>query len=297
MIPDSPHVLSADAIAAELHTARVGRRVAVLPEIDSTNTFALQTLAPQSGADADGTAVFAERQTAGRGRLGRQWHSPAGASVMCTILLNEPRNAARPAFWMTGAAVAVARTIERTTDVSPQIIWPNDIYVGEKKLAGILVEAKVTGCSPETLDTHRVEVLAPREIARRDQRSSQFAAWIAIGIGINCLQQPMHFPEPLRACSTSLHIESRDPIDRLAIARRLLRELDGLFAEPACVSDDELTAEWCRRSADIGRRVTLISGQEHVSGVILDIHPRDGLVLQPDVGSRRHFDPATTSRA
>lgn len=297
MIPDSPHLLSAGAIAAELRTARVGRRVTVLPEIDSTNTFALQTLAPREGPDADGTAVFAERQTAGRGRLGRQWHSPTGASVMCTILLHEPNNAARPAFWMMGAAVAVARTIEGTTDVSPQIIWPNDIYVGEKKLAGILVEATVTGSALEISQGDRTDIAAPRGITRRDKSSNHAAAWIAIGIGINCLQQPMHFPEALRTCSTSLHIESRDPIDRLTLARRLLRELDALFAEPARVSDDDLTAEWCRRSADIGRRVTLISGREQVSGVILDIHPREGLVLQPDIGSRRHFDPATTSRA
>lgn len=276
----SAHQLSENDISTGLATRRVGRRIIILPEVDSTNTHALQTLAQRDGRAADGTVVFAERQTAGRGRLGRTWHSPAGASLMCTTLLHEPKNAARAAFWMMAGALAVVKAIESATDVSPQIRWPNDIYVGPRKLAGILVEASV--------------VTRDEPIASAGPLSS---AWLAIGIGINCLQQPAHFPDEIRAGSTSLDIESRGPIDRIALARALLTRLDAVFANPTAVSEDDLATEWSAHSADIGQRVTLVQGQEKVTGVILDIHPREGLLLQPDAGPPRHFDPATTSRS
>ncbi|MBK8271157.1 MAG: biotin--[acetyl-CoA-carboxylase] ligase [Planctomycetes bacterium] len=294
----SAHQLSENDISTGLITRRVGRRIIVLPKVDSTNTHALQTLAPRDGPAADGTVVFAERQTAGRGRLGRTWHSPAGASLMCTTLLREPENAARAAFWMMAGALAVVKAIESATDVSPQIRWPNDIYVGPRKLAGILVEASVIArdsmhCGTAVSAVNNGEIAAPQSASTYGISS----AWLAIGIGINCLQQPAHFPDEIRAGSTSLDIESRGPIDRIALARALLTQLDAVFANPAAISEDDLAAEWSAHSADIGQRVTLVHGREQATGVILDIHPREGLLLQPDAGPPRHFDPATTSRS
>lgn len=266
--PVATHQLTPEGIAEGLRTVRVGRRIVVLPEIDSTNTHALETIAPREGHAADGTVIFAERQTAGRGRLGRSWHSPTGASLMFTALLHEPENAARAAFWTMAAALGVARGIEAATDVSPQIRWPNDVYVGPRKLAGILVEARLT---------------------RGD-------AWIAVGIGLNCLQQPAHFPDDIRPGATSLEIESSSPIDRAGVARSILLSLDDYFVRPSLVRDELLAAEWSARSSDIGQHVTLRNGPEQFTGRIIDVHPREGLLLHLDIGGRRHFDPATTSR-
>lgn len=281
MTDRAPHALSPGQIAEGLHPRRVGRRIVVLPEIDSTNSYALQMLAVREGEAADGTVVFAERQTTGRGRLGRSWHSPAGASVMCTTLLNEPVHVARPAFWMMTAGLAVVRAIEAATVISPTIRWPNDVYVGSRKVAGILVEASVVAGGSD--------LKTPISIGAA-------SAWLAIGIGINCLQQAAHFPPEIRNGATSLDIESKSPIDRMAVARALVMQMDGFFADPASIDDDRLAAEWCAASADIGARVVLACGEERHLGVILDVHPREGLVLQLDDGPRRHFDPATTSR-
>ncbi len=266
--PEATHQLTPEGIAEGLRAVRVGRRIVVLPEIDSTNTHALETIAPREGHAADGTVIFAERQTSGRGRLGRRWHSPTGASLMFTVLLHEPENAARAAFWTMAAALGVARGVESATDISPQIRWPNDVYVGSRKLAGILVEARLT---------------------RGD-------GWIAVGIGLNCLQQPAHFPDEIRTSATSLEIESTSPIDRAAVARNILQVLDEYFAQPSLVREDALAAEWSDRSSDIGQHVTLRSGLEPFTGRIIDVHPREGLLLHLDIGGRRHFDPATTSR-
>lgn len=263
------HRIDADRIAAGTKRVRVGRRVLVFDELDSTNEYALAKLAPCEGAAADGTVVFAEHQTAGRGRLGRTWHSPRGASLAMTVLLCESRLPASPVRLVMAGGVAVARAVTSTTDVEPVIRWPNDVYVGSKKLAGVLVEAR---------------------------RSANDGWAVAIGIGINCLQHAGHFPPELRDRATSLELESKHAIDREAVAVAVLNELDALVRCDSPISDGELADQWRARSADLGTRVTLRENRQVYSGVIIDVHPQSGLVLQLDTGVRRHFDPATTSR-
>lgn len=261
--------MDADRIAAGTKRVRVGRRVLVFDELDSTNEYALAVLAPRDGGAADGTVVFAEHQTAGRGRLGRTWHSPRGASLAMTVLLCESRLPPSPVRLVMAGGVAVARAVASTTDVDSVIRWPNDVYVGPKKLAGVLVEA----------------------------RSVKPDCWaVAIGIGINCLQHAGHFPPELRDRATSLELESRHTIDREAVAIAVLNELDALVRRDSTISDGELADQWRARSADLGARVTLRENGQLFTGVILDVHPQSGLVLQLDTGARRHFDPATASR-
>lgn len=263
------HELDAQALSNGLRTRRVGRAVTVLPEVDSTNAHALDRLAPDQGPASDGHVVFTEYQTAGRGRLGRSWHSPRGAGLTFTVLLWEHPRDWRPARPIMAAALAVARGLEASTDVQPVIRWPNDIYVGDKKLAGILVEARA--CAEQPMP-------------------------VALGIGVNCLQQSAHLPPDLRDKVTSLEIESRHPIDRVAVAQAILRELDRLFASPAGATDAEIAAAWREKSADIGRRVTLACDGQQFTGHVLDVNPQSGLLLQLDSGLRREFDPATVTR-
>lgn len=260
---DPPHQLDAEAILRGLGTSRIGRKVVVLPEINSTNTYALDHVAE------DGTVVFAEYQTAGRGRRGRSWHAPRGAALTLTVQLIEPPGRVTPARWIMAGAIAVAQAITRETDLSPQLRWPNDLYIRGKKLAGILVETR----------RRRADALA-----------------VAIGIGINCLQHAAHFPTALRDGATSLEMESSHPIERMALARALLQRLDALLSASASPSDDELAEQWRELSADIGTRVRLLSDGQESCGQIIDVHPAAGLLLQLDAGGRRHFDPQTTSR-
>lgn len=263
------HRLDPERIAPRLKTARIGRRLLLLDEVDSTNEYALGVLAPREGLAADGMVVFAEHQTAGRGRLGRTWHSPRGASLAMTVLLCESQLPPSPVRLVMAGGVAVAKAVASTTDVEPVIRWPNDVYVGPKKLAGILVEARSVGT----------------------------VSWaMAVGIGLNCLQQAGHFPPELRDRATSLELESKHAIDREAVAVAVMNELDVLVRRDSSVSDAALVDQWRARSADLGTRVTLRENGQTYSGIILDVHPQSGLLLQLDTGARRHFDPATTSR-
>ncbi len=274
------HTLTEDAIGAALRCCRVGGRIIVLPDVDSTNTYALERVAVEAGTDIDGTVIFAERQTAGRGRLGRSWHSPTGASLLFTVLLREVGPLRCVARWMMAAAVSVVRGIEATTDVSPAIRWPNDVCVNGLKLAGILVETRKPLCG------QGVEVLPGRDEG----------LIVAIGVGVNCLQHAGHFADEIRSSATSLELATSMPVDRVLVARGILEALDGVLRDSAESGDAQLAASWAHYSEDIGTRVTLASGGERYTGRILDIEPSQGLLLQLDTGARRHFDPSTTTR-
>lgn len=266
----STHLLDAAVVAEGLHAVRVGRGIIILPEIDSTNSHAMALLERDpEGSKYDGIVILAEHQTAGRGRLGRKWHSTRGAGLNMTVALIEPANDFRHARWMMTAAVAAVEGISRSTDVEPTIRWPNDLYVANRKLAGILIETRP---------------LAGGRLG------------IALGIGVNCLQQPGHFPSDLGDHATSLEIESSHAVHRSAVAREILRALDENLAKSSPTRDTDLAAAWREHSSDIGAHATLVEDGRTCSGRILDVDPVAGLLVQLDAGGRRHFDASRTSR-
>ena len=168
---DAPDVLTEPEIRRFLgETARVGRTLVCLAEVDSTNLRARQLAA--EGA-ADGTVVVADRQTAGRGRLGRSFQSPGGQGIYLTALLRPdlPPERLSPVTAMAG--VAVCRAVERLCGVSPGLKWPNDPVLDGKKLCGILTELSLEG------ETARVQELV-------------------LGIGINVSQRPEDFTPEVR---------------------------------------------------------------------------------------------------
>jgi BirA family biotin operon repressor/biotin-[acetyl-CoA-carboxylase] ligase len=262
------HRLDITALARDRKPRRIGRRITLLDEVDSTNLDALDALTGPGRDASDGHVVIAEHQSAGRGRLGRRWTSPRGASLMLSVLLWEDAAVASVGRWMMSSAIAVVEAIESETDVAPVIRWPNDVCLGDRKLAGILVETR-------TIDG---------------------ATAAAVGIGINCLQHAGHFPPELRGRATSLEMGSRRPVDRQAIARSLLGRLDAWFAGDAWCDERRIIETWQSHSHDIGRRVELMADGERYAGVMIDVHPTSGILVQLDLGGRRHFDPATTSR-
>ncbi|MBN1341840.1 MAG: biotin--[acetyl-CoA-carboxylase] ligase [Phycisphaerae bacterium] len=263
--------LRADRIRSELPTRRIGRTVVVLNETTSTNDAAFDAAAR---GDADGLAVFAEHQSTGRGRLGRTWQSPRSASVLTSVLLIEPpegpKSAELPGKLTLAAGVAVCEAITSAIgDVDPVIRWPNDVLVGDKKLAGILIESR-------PIDVDR--------IARR--------AYV-IGVGINCLQHRAHFGAPLIEIATSLEAESRDPVSRLEVARGLLIELDRWLAVP--IDPSLLRQAWLDRAEPLGQHIRLRQAGNEFLGRTVDLDPAAGLVVELDGGGRRVFDPAKTS--
>ena len=188
---DAPDALTEPEIRRFLgETARVGRALVCLPEVDSTNLRAKQLAA--EGA-ADGTVVVADLQTAGRGRLGRSFQSPGGQGIYLTALLRPdlPPERLSPVTAMAG--VAVCRAIERICGASPGLKWPNDPVLGGRKVCGILTELSLEG------ETGRVQDLE-------------------LGIGINVSQRPEDFTPEVREIATSLAQAVGHPVSRPALA-------------------------------------------------------------------------------
>lgn len=246
---------------------RAGARLVFCAETSSTNDEARRALA-QGSAGADGLVIFSDYQTLGRGRFGRVWHAPRGASVLMSTVIVDAERALRPAEVGLAAAVAVQETVRRFTTTRPVIRWPNDVYLRGRKVAGVLVEMFAHG--------------------------PQGPIYI-VGVGINCLQHAGHFPPELAPRATSLELESAAAIEREAVAARLLMELDRWLAGPRRWRYDELRSEWLARAEPMGRRVAVEHGGRRFAGTVIDLDPAAALVLELDGGGRRAFPAAETT--
>jgi BirA family biotin operon repressor/biotin-[acetyl-CoA-carboxylase] ligase len=247
---------------------RLGQRVFVHDQLDSTNRFLLE----QAGELGDGALAYVEFQTAGRGRLGRRWEAPRGSSVLLSVLLHEPADTPLLSLGALLAAVAACEAVEDVTDCTPGVRWPNDLVRHGRKLGGVLAES----CA----------LAAP---ARRA---------VIIGIGINCLQQRGHFKGALAQSATSLECECAQPVSRAAVAAALVARLDHWLA----TCGDQPTgwtavrSAWQARCEDVGTRVTLEHDGRTYSGTALEISDAGDLVVASDDGTRRQFAASNTTR-
>ncbi len=244
----TPHLIERD-----LATHRVGRHVICFDEVASTNDVALDA-AGQGGAD--GLAVLAEAQTAGRGRLGRRWLSPPGANILLSTLLLDSPPDQPPAEGLTIAAgLAVCEAIETSGATDAEVKWPNDVLVDGRKVAGVLIETRRT--------------------------AGERAA--AVGIGVNVNAAPP--AERVDAPATCLADVLGSPVERVDVACELLGRLDGWVARLAAGQTDLLHRRFVARCRMIGRRVTVAVGPHRYTGRVLDVDPAAGLVLQDDEGA------------
>ena len=191
----------------------------------STNSRARELA--EAGAPG-GTVVSAEQQTDGRGRGGRRWSAPPGGALLYSAILRplDPRH--RVLALATSLAVCEAAE-EMAPDASCQIKWPNDVLLEGRKLAGILIEARV------------------RE------------GWAVIGVGLNLAIEPAQFPAQIRSRATSLGAGVTADGARAALNRRLSFWIE---AEPATVIE-----AWSRRDALSGQAVRWEGGSGVASGV------------------------------
>jgi BirA family biotin operon repressor/biotin-[acetyl-CoA-carboxylase] ligase len=246
-----------------VNTKRIGRKILVYNHTSSTNDIAAEYA---KNKDNDGLAIFAEEQTAGRGRAGAKWHSGKADSILCSILLTTCKCKAE--LLSLTLAVAVAETIGKIANSHAKIKWPNDIILNGKKIAGILLETK-------TINNHIAYIL---------------------GIGINCHQKKTSFPRELQTTATSIDIESRSICDRISLAKRLLSSLDH-WLEAAENTGKKIIEQWRKLSILLNQRVMVIYNGKKFTGNCIGINPEKGLILQLERGGVRMFDAAHTAIA
>ncbi len=245
-----------------------------LAETGSTNADVLE-LARQG--EPEGIVVVADHQTAGRGRRGRTWEAPPGASLMGTVLLRPWA----PVAGLTTMAVAVAAAdaVAACSGARPRLKWPNDLVwpgdgsAPDRKLAGILAEADwpagshIAGGWSEPRPRDRVVV--------------------AVGIGLNVAWGPM--PDELAATAVALDaiVGPAEVPDREDLLVAFLRALDERYGalQAGPEGADELRAAWRERSATLGRRVRVDLGTDDVVGTAVDVTLEGHLVVDALDGS------------
>ena len=226
--------------------------IIVMDEVDSTH-LELKRLA-QGGAKG-GTVVIAERQTSGRGRLGRSFFSPAGSGIYMSVL-NKPSFPAEKAVLVTTAvSVAVCRAIEKVSGKRPLIKWVNDLYLNGKKICGILTEAI------------------------RDAKSGKIE-YIVIGIGINCSETD--FPDDIKNIAGSI-CEREESFSRNELIAEIMKEINSLgdFADSKDFID-----EYKRRSLVLGKEIRIL-GQTEELATAVDIDENGGLVVRLSGGETK----------
>ena len=249
----SPDLLTPLDLEAGLDTLRVGSRLVCLKETESTNAVAFRLA--EEGAP-EGTVVFADAQSAGKGRLGRVWLSPPGVNLYCSVVLRPPISPVAACQLTFLSVVAVARAIERCTKLLPQIKWPNDILVSGKKVAGLLNEMNA--------ETEKVN-------------------FVVLGIGVNLNMRLSQLGEGVRHPATSLLEEGGAEVDRVAFARTLLAELDQLYDRFLLEGEGPVRAEWLERSAIRGRQVRVNCGAREFSGAVEGVDSFGALLVRlPD---------------
>lgn len=232
--------------------------VTVMPEVTSTNTV-VKGLAEQGAPE--GTVLIAERQTAGKGRLGRSFHSPIGTGLYMSFLLRPKCTAEHSLFITTAAAVAVCEAIEDVTGLSPQIKWVNDIYLNERKICGILTEA--------SLDFE-----------------SGGLTYAVLGIGINVVQPVEGFPPEVAAVAGALFEEACPAETRSRLAAAVI---DRFFELYKTVETGGFIEGYKRRSFLTGREIRFSLGNETLCGVVTGITDEAHLLVRLDNGEERAF--------
>ncbi|NLW08254.1 MAG: biotin--[acetyl-CoA-carboxylase] ligase [Firmicutes bacterium] len=241
-----------------LATRFTGHWIEYYAELPSTNRRARE-LATGPASPPEGLLVLAEKQTAGRGRLGRSWFSPAGTGIWMTLLL-------KPAFppgelpkLTLLAAAAVARAVSAELELTPLIKWPNDLYLDNRKIAGILAETAGKAGAPWE--------------------------YLLLGIGINVNQTAADFPGDLQEKAGSLRMSLGAPVDRITLLRRCLAVLEEEYVY-ARENGFARALAYCRQySLILGRRVEVKSGDRCYRGKAVAIRDDGSLELLLDDGT------------
>lgn len=252
-LASAPDRLDPLFIAMGLKTTVIGRRILYYPEIDSTNTEAKKIAA---GGVPDGTLVIADYQLQGQGRLKRQWLSPPKKNLLMSVILY-PQVAPSKVFQMTlFSSLAVCKSLKALYNINAGIKWPNDVYVNNRKMCGVLTEV--------SFDKQRVK-------------------WAVVGIGLNV---NVDFSNDLELChiATSVKQETGKAQKRLPLLKKILEEMDLLYKRFLAGEARPIRDEWLSHSVVIGKKVTVFSDGYHETGTAETIDEDGALMLRTSDG-------------
>lgn len=245
-----PDAIDREDVFGRLEDRGFWADLVVHPVIDSTNSRAMRVA--EAGA-RHGTVVVADAQTSGRGRFGRRWESPPGVNIYLSLLLRPPIEPPRAPQLTLVTAVALAEAVEKGTGLAPRLKWPNDLYIGGRKAAGILAE-----------------MAADPDLVRH----------VVIGVGLNVNAQPGDFPEELRETATSLRIAAGRTFPRAGMLALFLDAFAAAYGRFLAGGLAPFLPAWRRRSLLDGKRAALRLRDEDVRGTVLGIDDTGRLLFR-----------------
>ena len=254
-MPEASRELGA-AITARLHTVALGRALRCLPACASTNDEAAAWA--KLGAP-DGAVVIALAQSAGRGRLGRSWHSPPGENLYLSVILRPPLppHRAPPLTLVAGVAVAAALT---GLGAEVELKWPNDLLVGGRKIAGILTELSCRGTAIEH---------------------------VVLGLGVNVGSRA--FPGELAGRATSLALVLPAPVTIAEVAAALCDRLEGWYQRYLDQGVAPIVQAWRGFARFLGQPITVDLGAGFARGTAVDLDADGALLVREESGRLRRI--------
>ena len=227
----------------------IGHKLYYYQETGSTNDEAYRL--GVAGA-SEGTVVVADRQTKGKGRMSRIWHSPAGSNIYTSVILRPNlKPAAAPQISLV-AGVAVAETLDYYCPGRVQLKWPNDVLINGKKVCGILAQMK-TG--------------------------AKGVDFVIVGIGINVNIRQNQFPADIREIATSLNAETGQEISREDLIISLYENFAKWYKKLLQDGFAAVKEKWLGLAPMIGQNIQVMFLDEKVSGKVLDLDEDGSLII------------------
>ena len=250
-----PDVLLPQLIRSRLHTSQIGKSLYHFYTVDSTNAFALRLL-EHGYKVADGTVIIAESQTAGRGRLGRSWHSERESGLYLSMVLYPKAPPSLAPLLTLATTIAVHNAIERAAQLDADIKWPNDLLIGGRKICGILAEMQG--------EVDRIKMMI-------------------IGVGVNVNHES--FPDDIADRATSLRIASGRAQSRIEILVDFLEEFEALYMTFERDGPRAIIDEWTRLSSFAnGRKIEIDDGVRRIAGITRGLNPLGALRVEQSDG-------------
>ena len=249
-LEDEPARLSMGHVAQRTENTMFGHSFRYHDEIESTNLEA-KTLALKGAPE--GTVVVAEAQTAGRGRLGRRWTSPAGKGLLFSVILRPTLPMSEAHLLTIVAATAAAEAVEKHVPARVAIKWPNDLFIADRKVGGILME--VAGEQDEV-------------------------DWVVLGIGLNVNTEFSELPVALRRTATSLKIAGGETVDRSDVLATLLLSLESHYHTAIRSGFDKALTAFRERDYLLARTISVETRQGPVIGAAAGIDDRGALLVE-----------------
>lgn len=253
----------------ELGASLAGERFCRIETVDETGSTNADLIERGRAGEDEGLVLVADMQREGHGRLGREWVSPIGANILCSVLARPALAPEKVPLLTVAAGLAGRGGIEKATGLVPELKWPNDLMVGGKKLGGILTESVSSGGAVE---------------------------FAVIGAGINVNWSASDIPAEIKEIATSISEELGGRADRQAILHAYLVELDQAITLLER-DEDALISRYREGCSTIGRDVSVRSDERLFEGEAtgIDAHGRllvetsEGETVAVDVGDVTEF--------